>query len=517
MSAATPRPADREGSLTARAFWILAAKMLSVALGVAVPLILVRTMTQEEFGLYKQIFLVVGTAYTVLPLGFAMSVFYFFPREAERRGAVVWHVLLYHSLTGLAAAAVLALWPEILEKLFRDPELVTYGPAAGLVVFLWCSSLFIEFVAIANGETRLAAVFIGTIHAVKAALLVAAAVIWGTLQAIVLSSVVLGIVQMGLVLFYLGSRFPGYFRQFDGQLMKQQLAYALPYGAAALLWVTRADFHRYFVAYQFDAAVFALYAVGCFEVPVFGVLRESVSAVMIPRVNELSKEGRLRDVLFLAARAMRKLCAFEFPVAAFLILNAREIVLFLFTERYVESAPLFAVNAMVIPLVAIALVADAVTRAHSQHRFFVVKANLALTLLQVVGLVLVVGRFGLLGAVAVVIGTEALGYSILGLKTWRILGATREDLPLFSDLGKIALATVIATGSAAIARAALDPAVPLVLLIGSGAVFSLVYFASLLLLKVPSPGELAALRGRLDRFRRPAPSTPGPLSQVRAE
>jgi O-antigen/teichoic acid export membrane protein len=498
MSAATPRPADREGSLTARAFWILAAKMLSVALGVAVPLILVRTMTQEEFGLYKQIFLVVGTAYTVLPLGFAMSVFYFFPREAERRGAVVWHVLLYHSLTGLAAAAVLALWPEILEKLFRDPELVTYGPAAGLVVFLWCSSLFIEFVAIANGETRLAAVFIGTIHAVKAALLVAAAVIWGTLQAIVLSSVVLGIVQMGLVLFYLGSRFPGYF-------------------PAALLWVTRADFHRYFVAYQFDAAVFALYAVGCFEVPVFGVLRESVSAVMIPRVNELSKEGRLRDVLFLAARAMRKLCAFEFPVAAFLILNAREIVLFLFTERYVESAPLFAVNAMVIPLVAIALVADAVTRAHSQHRFFVVKANLALTLLQVVGLVLVVGRFGLLGAVAVVIGTEALGYSILGLKTWRILGATREDLPLFSDLGKIALATVIATGSAAIARAALDPAVPLVLLIGSGAVFSLVYFASLLLLKVPSSGELAALRGRLDRFRRPAPSTPGPLSQVRAE
>jgi O-antigen/teichoic acid export membrane protein len=517
MKAVTPAPADHEGSLTARAFWILSAKMLSLALGIAVPLILVRSMSQQEFGLYKQIFLVIGTAYTVLPLGFAMSVFYFFPRESERRGAVVWHVLLYHSLTGLAAAAVLALWPELLEELFRDPELVAYGPAMGLVVFLWCASLFIEFVAIANGETRLAAIFIGAIHTVKAGLLLAAALIWGSLDAIVGSAVVLGIVQLGLVLFYLGSRFPGYFRQFDRQLMKHQLAYAIPYGAAALLWVMRSDFHRYYVAYQFDAAVFALYAVGCFEVPIFGVLRESVSAVMIPRVNELSKAGRPREILLLAARAMRKLAAFEFPVAAFLILNAREIVQFLFTERYAESAPLFAVNAMVIPLVAIALVADAVTRAHSQHRFFVVKANLALTVLQVLGLVLVVSRFGLLGAVLVVMGTEALGYFILGAKTWRILGASREDLSLFSDLVKIALATVLATACAALVRGALLPAAPLVVLIAAGTLFSLVYLACLFLLKVPNSEELAALRGKLDRLRRPAEATAGPLSQVRAE
>jgi O-antigen/teichoic acid export membrane protein len=234
-------------------------------------------------------------------------------------------------------------------------------------------------------------------------------------------------------------------------------------------------------------------------------------------VNELSKQGRPREILLLAARAMRKLCAFEFPVAAFLVLNAREIVHFLFTERYTESAPLFAVNALVIPLVAVALVADAVTRAHSEHRFFVVKANLALTVAQVLLLVLVVGRFGLLGAVLVVIGTEALGYLILGVKTWRILGASRGDLSLFSDLVKIVLATALATASAALAREALLPAAPLVVLIGAGAVFGLVYFTALFLLKVPNSAELEALRVKLDRFRRPARATPGPLSQVRAE
>ena len=54
---------------------------LDVAL-LLLPLILVRQMSQTEFGLYKQAFLVAGTVVTIFPLGFAMSAFYFLPREA---------------------------------------------------------------------------------------------------------------------------------------------------------------------------------------------------------------------------------------------------------------------------------------------------------------------------------------------------------------------------------------------------------------------------------------------------
>ena len=68
-------------SLTTQAFWLLAAKTAGFALTTALPLVLVRSLSQLEFGVYKQAFLIVGTAVTVLPLGFGMSAFYFLPRD----------------------------------------------------------------------------------------------------------------------------------------------------------------------------------------------------------------------------------------------------------------------------------------------------------------------------------------------------------------------------------------------------------------------------------------------------
>src|SRR2546429_8408417 len=81
-------------SLTARAFWLIFAKTLAFGFGFVLPLLLVRRLSQTEFGLYKQAFLVVGTASGILPLSFSMSAFYFLPRERERRGAGVFHILL---------------------------------------------------------------------------------------------------------------------------------------------------------------------------------------------------------------------------------------------------------------------------------------------------------------------------------------------------------------------------------------------------------------------------------------
>jgi hypothetical protein len=43
-------------------------------------------MDLDEVGVYKQVFLIVNTGVTVLPLGFSMSAYYFLPsREPDQR------------------------------------------------------------------------------------------------------------------------------------------------------------------------------------------------------------------------------------------------------------------------------------------------------------------------------------------------------------------------------------------------------------------------------------------------
>ncbi len=66
--------------------WLTFAKTVGFAFSIALPLLLVRRMDRAQYGLYKQAFLVVTTAMTVLPFGVPMSAFYFLPRETARGG-----------------------------------------------------------------------------------------------------------------------------------------------------------------------------------------------------------------------------------------------------------------------------------------------------------------------------------------------------------------------------------------------------------------------------------------------
>src|ERR1022692_4081486 len=68
------QPAPAKGaSLTAHVSWLMFAKTMAFAFNLALPMLLVRRLDQAQFGVYKQLFLIIGTSVTVLPLGFAMS------------------------------------------------------------------------------------------------------------------------------------------------------------------------------------------------------------------------------------------------------------------------------------------------------------------------------------------------------------------------------------------------------------------------------------------------------------
>ncbi len=117
------------GGLTARAFLLMFAKGAAYVLGFALPLVLVRRLSREEFGLYKQVFLVVSTSLAVLPLGLSLSAYYFIPREPEgKRGAVVFNVLCFNLAIGATAFLVLLLRPTLLASLFGSRELSSSSP-----------------------------------------------------------------------------------------------------------------------------------------------------------------------------------------------------------------------------------------------------------------------------------------------------------------------------------------------------------------------------------------------------
>ena len=492
-------------SLTARALWLLIAKILAFAFSIALPLLLVRRLSQEEFGLYKQAFLVVGSAITLLPLGFQMSAFYFLPREKDRQGQIVLNILLFHLVMASLGALVLLLFPQLLTTIFHSAELVEYAPLIAAAIFFWVFPVYLEAVSVAHQEARLSTIFIISSQLTKTLFLLVAAIMFGSIRALIYAAIAQGILQTIIVLFYLQSRIPRFWRKFDWASMRMQLSYALPFGVAGLLFALQTDLPNYFVSNQFDAAMYAIYAIGCFNIPLVGMLSESVGAVMIPQVSVFQKEGNNREIIAMAARVARKLALVYLPLYAFLIVMGREFLTALFTEQYAASWPIFAINLTLLPLSI--FVSDPIMRAYAEHRQFLPKLYLVLVLLLFGALWIGTSRFGLIWAISVVVAISILGRLATWIKIGTMLHIRWRDAALLKDPGKIAVAAAVSGIAIAFVRLALSGLQPLSMLIVCAAVFGVIFLGAIMLLGIPTVKERLYVKKQLSRFWRPAPET----------
>jgi len=506
----------QRSSLTVQAFWLLIAKTLAFVFAFALPVLLTRTLSQSEYGLFKQVFLIVTTATALLPLGFGMSAYYYLPRETNQkvRGQVILNILLFNLLMGAVACLLLVFWPGLIAKIFKDPIVPTYSALIGAVVLVWLFSAFLEIVAVANQELRLATIFIVVGQLTRTVLLLAAAIVFDSVTALIYAALIHGVLQSLALLWYVSSRFPKFWRAFDWSLTVKQIAYALPFGLAGLLYTIQTDAHNYFVSNKFSAATFAIYSIGVAQVPLIGILRDSVSSVILPRISYLQEQGQAREILVLVSNAIRKLAAFYLPIYLVLLITGREFLTFMFTKAYLQSWPIFAINLTLLPISLLEV--DAVTRAYERHRFFVVTLQLVMCVLMIFAVWYGVTRFGLVGAITAVVVINFLMRVVLAARFSLVLGAKWRDIALFKDLGKVALASGVAGLVSFLVHSiiATSGMRPFFVLVICGTVFMAVYLPAILLLRIPTSDEWDKVRsgvGRLQQFvylRRSADSVP---------
>lgn len=478
------------------------AKSLAFIVSLALPLLLVRRLSQSEFGSYKQAFLIIGTAIAVLPLGFGSSTFYFLPREDNPRtkNQIIFNVVLFNLIIGLLTFLVLWTSTDLFSRLFHDSKLVGREALIGAVILFWLFSSFLETIAVANQEARVATVFIIGAQLSKAVLLLSAAIFFGTVYSLIVAALIHAVIQTVVLLVYLQLRFRGFWFSFSWPMLRTQLSYALPYSLTALLFTAQVDLHNYFVASQFDAATFAIYSIGCMQLPLFGILSESLASVMIPRLSVLQKQNNRREIVLLMSRVMRKLAFVHFPLYAFLVINGKEFIRWLFTDAYIQSWPIFLVNLTWIPFYVIML--DPIVRAFAEQRYFLLRLRIILTVVLIAALWFAVKNFGLLGAIVVVVATNLFEHLVITFRSAKIIGVQKKDIRLLDDVGKLGIAAIVAALSALATRPFVGSFSPFYVLAITSAVFFPVYVAIVLSLRVPTTLELERIKKRVLGFAR---------------
>ncbi|MEZ5346270.1 MAG: oligosaccharide flippase family protein [Pyrinomonadaceae bacterium] len=429
-------------SLKSQSAWLLFAKVVGYFFAFLLPLLVVRFFTLEQVGTYRFIFQVIMDLVGILPLGVSMSVYYYLSREKEDRPRTIINILLFNFAAGAAACAVLFFFPQILGLISNNEEIIRLAPKAGIVVWLWIFGIFLEVVAVANREPKIATTFIILSQFTKTLFMTCAVVIFTTVDSILYAAMVQAALQIVILLWYLNSRFPKYWTTFQPAFFKRHLVYALPFGFAGVLWIMQSNIHNYFVEARFSPSQYAIYAYGCFEFPLITMLYESISSVLIPRMSELQSRGETAKIIETAVSAMNKIALTFLPIFAFLMILAAPLFITLFTEKFLESVPIFKINILLLPLYVVML--DPIARAYEEVGRFLLKFR-AFLLIGIIGaLWFGIQNFDLRGMIGIVVASIVFERIVTFIKIRKLLDLKFEHVYRLKTIGKIAAATTIA-------------------------------------------------------------------------
>lgn len=478
-------------SLSDQAGFLIVANLIKYAVGFIMPMVLVRLVSQSDYGSYQQLILV-GTAITgVLTLGLPMSIYYFYHYAGSaKRPALVMQTTLLLIAAGAVATAATWLSASELAARLNNPAVSGLLQLYALSLFFTIASEHCLHVMIAQNRYGMAVAFeIG--ETVVRVLTLLAPLYWGLgIHGLVIGIVVYSGLRFCVRNTYLlncsGLQFSGWKMH---AFVPEQMAYSIPVALVALSGLVSSTLNRGMLAASFTPAHYAIYAVGALEIPLDVIFQASVANVLRARLPSLVKDGNLEEIARLMREATRKLSIIVIPSFVFLLGHSHEFITLLFTSHYAESVHIFHIYLWLIPLHMLVLSAIPQAFGKPKLNLYTVVAMNALLLLLGYVLLKYVGFYG--PALATVI-TQYAQSIVFFLIARKLTGASLRQLLSVRHLLQVAAAALIGLGASYFLGQFIEAG--LLHLVFAGITFSMAFFIAAAFLRVFSKDDIDLIR-----------------------
>ena len=410
-------------------------RVLGSIISLATVMILSRWLSQEQYGIYQQVWLIYNTLTPILMLGLPSSITYFVPQmEARGQKTLVLQTALILSLIGLMIGSGTYIFAPPLAARLGGGELdhllrlFFFYPVLNMplaVVDTWLLSI---------RQARAAAWFNIFSSVIQGAAILLPVAFSHSLATVILALNFSALARYAGIGVYLFHRYRHIPLAWDRSLAIKQFQYAIPLGLSALVGTLTYQLDCIIVASLYDARHYAIYVNGARELPLVGIVAGSIMTVITPEFVRLYQAGERREILLLWHAATRKVAYLFFPITAFLMVFGTSAVLLLFSRRYIESAPIFRIYLLLLPLRI--TVYGAVLMAAGESTAILTAAVGALALNAII-IYPLTRAWGLPGAsVSTIIATYALaGWQLK--KSIRVLEDSWSRVFPWSDLGRI--------------------------------------------------------------------------------
>jgi O-antigen/teichoic acid export membrane protein len=476
--------------LVSRTAIISITRFMNQGLVVISPILLVRLLTVEDFGRYREFLLYAGLLTTICSFGINNSLLYFIPSRPHGVRQMVRQATVMTFCTSVLVLGITLL----ADHLSNGAVLGEVAVPVALYVLLFVNLDFWEYYWLAR--KRPVPVFAYTTGRLVARILVVvtAASIWHDVMPIVWSLIALEALRItGSWIAWQSSK--GRIDQIDAAVpatgyacWREQIRYCLPVGLALILVTLNKSLGNLFVTKTLGVVALAHYAIGTHIQPVIGVLRNSISDAVLPELAAL-KNAKGEAALALWRRSTVVSMILLTAAGVVLLEFAYDFVITLFSPSYEPAVLIFQIYLLVL----VREVFDFGVALRAVNRTTpIVTSSLFAILLNLLLLVTVLPMWGLpAAALAFVISrwTEGL---VLGRSTMRAYNIGLKELARWGDLGRVALAALLA--SAVFYGSFWTDHFGLLGVVLGSAVFMGLFLGLLLVLRIP---EAVAMLARL--------------------
>ena len=430
-------------SLTFKVAILAIGKTVKRLIGTISILILVRLLTQEDFGTYKQILLIIGLVVVIAEFSIPKSLLYFvsIADNKDERNGYLSQSFGFLSIIGVISSVCLYLFADVIANTFNNPNigdiLKVYAPS---VIFLLISQNYFSYMLISMDKHKSASysfVFVGLPNAIS--IVISVVLGYSLIQVFMISLSVMAIQYT--ILIYLIKKLDVQLLEYPHRkLVIKQWKYILPLSFTILSGIVAVQFDKLIISYYFTPAVFAVYAIGAMQVPFVSNLFESVNATITPNIAKYVKSGETKRVAELSRTGTRKVSLLIFPIFCFLFIYADQIITLLFTHNYIGAVPIFRVYLFVI-LMKISFCGAIILG--SGQTGLILKTSIFTTSLNVCLNFLLVIYLGLIGPAIATVVSRLLHQGLFVIWVKNILGYNISEIFAINDLARILVLSMI--------------------------------------------------------------------------
>jgi O-antigen/teichoic acid export membrane protein len=327
-----------------RLLFLTAARILGVAFSFLIPMYLGRHLDVETYGTYKQVALIFWFSQVALNFGLDDSVYYYFRFEPKKLALFSSNALFFNFVVSAFVAIAMIVFRSEISVLLNSKNLNSYLPILGILIIFTVTSLQLEGLLLNIDRFKQRLLLDSGTEAIKSLVVLAAFLFFKSIYIALiglLSIMIFRFIWTIQIILTYKIKESLKFRDAWPQ-MKKQIRFGLPLGVSRIFQHVL-NLETFLVSAFYGLESFTYYAVGCFENPLINSFRASLNEILNIELVEAVRKNDSNLATVIWRQMNRKLFLIVLPFVIYLSIFSHEVIRFIFSDKYLSSAPYFSV------------------------------------------------------------------------------------------------------------------------------------------------------------------------------